>query len=130
MIAPIRRNTSKSRVSEISLGDWAIYRDSIRRLRISVRGRTHLHETGGIAPTGAIPTKTPSRLRGVPPLPSYSPNRLDRSGRPRAAAERHKPYIRAKSPLRSIAAAKQPLHFPLEFRKRRIERLLAGIDDD
>ena len=54
---------------------------------------------------------------------------MDKSGRRRAVAGRHTIGIRAIRALRSIAAEKEPRHFPLDFRKRRIQRFASRIDD-
>jgi len=94
------------------------------------RGQSRRDEAGGSAPDGAAPSNTPLSPRTVPPLPAYTPNTWDKSGRRRVEREIHTPYIREGTALWSTATQKEALHLALKLLHRGIERFPPWIEDD
>ena len=79
------------------------------KLGVTGPDRNRRHETDGIAPGGAFPSTLPSPRRTVRPPRACSPNRSDRSGRPRAARGKYTTCIQPKTVD----------YDPLQRRKRR-----------
>ena len=93
-------------------------------------GRSRPHARGGNATTATDPSRFRAPRHTVRRLRACTPSRSDRSGTPRAAAEREQIYIRGARALRSIAAEKEALHFAPQFHHGRIQRFRPRIDDD